>query len=102
MGRPRSPAIEHGPELVLPLHGGPVPLDPDTVVLRAKVHDTLEAILRHGCQDSTIRPDVAAFDIIVFGALLAQPLPHVPNWKSMARRQAAIYLDGLGELRPTT
>ena len=36
-----------------------------------------------------------AFDVIVFGALLAEPLPHVPDWKSMARRQAAIYFDGL-------
>jgi AcrR family transcriptional regulator len=88
--------IEHGPELVLPLHGGPVSLDPDTVALRIKVHAILDEILSLGHQDGTIRPDVAPFEIIVFGALLAQPLPHVPNWKSMARRQAAIYFDGLG------
>ena len=87
--------IEHGPELVMPLHGGPVPLDPSTIALRAEVHDTLERVLRRGREDGTIRPDVTAFDVIVFGALLAEPLPHVPDWKSMARRQAAIYLDGL-------
>ena len=87
--------IEHGQELVLPLHGGPEPLDANTVDLRAEVHRTLDGILRSGCQDGTIRPDVTAFEIIVFGALLAQPLPHVPNWKSMARREAAIYFDGL-------
>jgi len=87
--------IEHGQELVLPLHGGPKPLDPVTVALRTRVHDILEEILRQGRQDGTIRPDVAAFEIIVFGALLAQPLPHVPNWKSMARREAVIYFDGL-------
>jgi AcrR family transcriptional regulator len=87
--------IEHGQELVLPLHGGPEPLDPDTVVLRANVHETLQEILGQGHQDGTIRPDVAAFEIIIFGALLAQPLPHVPNWKSMARREAVIYFDGL-------
>jgi hypothetical protein len=26
---------------------------------------------------------------------LAQPLPHVPDWRSAARRQAKIYFDGL-------
>ena len=87
--------IEHGPELVLPLHGGPAPLDPETVALRAEVHDSLEQILRRGREDGTVRPDVTAFEIIVFGALLAQPLPHVPNWKSMARREAVIFFDGL-------
>jgi AcrR family transcriptional regulator len=87
--------IEHGPELVLPMHGGPVPLDEDTVTLRSEVHVTLEKILRRGRRDGTIRADVTAFDIIVFGALLAQSLPHVPNWRSAAQRQAGIYFDGL-------
>jgi hypothetical protein len=32
---------------------------------------------------------------IVFDALLAQPLPHIPEWKLMARRPAAIHFDGL-------
>jgi AcrR family transcriptional regulator len=87
--------IEHGPELVLPMHGGPVPLDEDTLALRSEVHATIEKVLRRGRQDGTIRADVTAFDVIVFGALLAQPLPHVPDWRSAARRQAKIYLDGL-------
>jgi AcrR family transcriptional regulator len=88
--------IEHGPELVLPMHGGPVPLDEDTVSLRSEVHATIEKVLRRGRQDGTIRTDVTPFDIIVFGALLAQPLPRVPDWRSAARRQAKIYFDGLG------
>jgi AcrR family transcriptional regulator len=87
--------IEHGPELVLPMHGGPVPLDEDAVALRSEVRATIEKVLRRGRQDGTIRADVTAFDMIVFGALLAQPLPHVPDWKSAARRQAEIYFDGL-------
>ena len=87
--------IEHGPELVLPMHGGPVPLDEDTIALRSEVHATIEKVLRRGRQDGTIRADVTALDIIVFGALLAQPLPHVPDWRSAARRQAKIYFDGL-------
>lgn len=88
--------IEHGAELVLPMHGGPVLLDQDTIALRTEVHETLEQVLRRGRQDGSIRPDVTALDIIVFGALLAQQLPHVPDWKLRARRQAVIYFDGLG------
>jgi AcrR family transcriptional regulator len=88
--------IEHGADLVLPLHGGPIPLDEETIVLRTQVHDALEAVLRRGRHDGSIRPDVTAFDVIIFGALLAQPLPNVRNWKLTARRQADIYLDGLG------
>jgi AcrR family transcriptional regulator len=87
--------IEHGPELVLPMHGGPVPLNEDTVALRSEVHATIEKVLRRGRQDGTIRTDVTAFDVIVFGALLAQPLPHVADWRSTAQRQAKIYFDGL-------
>jgi AcrR family transcriptional regulator len=88
--------VDHGADLVLPMHGGPVPLDQETIALRTEVHDNLEQILRRGRQDGTIRSDVTALDIIVFGAMLAQPLPHVPDWKMMARRQAIIYLHGLG------
>ena len=87
--------IDHGADLVLPLHGGPVPLDPGTQALRTEVHATIEQILSRGRQDGSVRPDVFAFDIVLFGALLAQPLPQVPDWKLMARRQAGIYLDGL-------
>jgi AcrR family transcriptional regulator len=87
--------IEHGPELVLPMHGGPIPLDEDAVALRSEVRSTLDKVLRRGRRDGTIRFDVTAFDIIVFGALLAQPLPHVPDWRSAAQRQARIYFDGL-------
>jgi hypothetical protein len=87
--------IEHGADLVLPLHGGPVPLDEETIVLRNQVHDALETVLGRGRHDGSIRPDVTAFDVIIFGALLAQPLPHLRNWKLTARRQAVIYLDGL-------
>jgi hypothetical protein len=80
---------------MLYLHGGPLPLDQDTIDLRAEVDDTTQHVLHRGRQDGSIRPDVTALDIIVFGALLAQPLPHVPDWKLTARRPAAIHFDGL-------
>jgi AcrR family transcriptional regulator len=87
--------IDHGAHLVLPLHGGPVPLDQETIDLRTEVRNTIEHVLHRGRQDGSIRPDVTALDIIVFGALLAQPLPHVSDWKLTARRIAAIHFDGL-------
>jgi len=90
--------IQHGAELVLPALGGPVPVDPATLVLRAEVHDTLDKILRHGRHDGTTRPDLTSFDIIMFGAMIAQPLPTATHWKRTARRQAAIFLDGLATL----
>jgi AcrR family transcriptional regulator len=87
--------IAHGGDLVLPMHGGPVLLDAETTALRAQVRETLEGALERGRRDGSIRRDVTAADIILFGALLAQPLPHIRNWKQAARRQAKIYLDGL-------
>ena len=78
-----------------PCTAGPVPLDQDTIDLRAEVHDAIQHVLHRGRQDGSIRPDVTALDIIVFGALLAQPLPHIPDWKLTARRLAAIHFDGL-------
>jgi AcrR family transcriptional regulator len=87
--------IEHGPELVLPLHGGPTLTDAATVSLRKEVHRVLGSVLERGRRDGTIRADATTADIVIFGALLAQALPHVGNWKQTARRQAIVYLDGL-------
>ncbi len=87
--------IEHGSDLVLPMHGGPAPGDEATVALRDEAHRTLSSILEQGRDDGTIRADVTRADIVSFGALLAQGLPHVPEWQPTARRQADIYLTGL-------
>lgn len=87
--------IAHWDQLVLPLHGGPADLDDSMKALRAEIRRTLEKILARGRSDGSIRRDVTAVDIILMGAMLAQPLPHVPDWKKVARRQMAVYLDGL-------
>jgi AcrR family transcriptional regulator len=92
--------IRHGAELVLPMHGGPVPVERATLVLAAEVHDTLDEILRRGRHDGTIRADLTSLDIIMFGAMIAQPLPTASHWKWTAQRQAAIFLDGLATLTP--
>jgi AcrR family transcriptional regulator len=87
--------IHHRTELVLPFHGGPVALDEATVQLRVSISDAIESILRRGWQDGTIRGDVTSVDIIITGALLAQSLPHAPDWDVTSRRQVRIFLDGL-------
>jgi AcrR family transcriptional regulator len=87
--------IEHGSALVLPMHGGPAPTDQATVAVREEAHRTLGSILERGQHDGTIRTEVTRADIVTFGALLAQGLPHVPDWKLAARRQADIYLAGI-------
>lgn len=43
----------------------------------------------------SLRGDVTSTDIILMGALLAQPLSSAPDWDAIARRQAAIYVAGL-------
>jgi hypothetical protein len=87
--------IDHGPELVVPLHGGPVRLDPHVIALRNDVHATLTRILKRGQQQGVVSPDVTAFDIVIVGAQLARPLPHVRDWQHVARRLVQTFLTGI-------
>jgi AcrR family transcriptional regulator len=87
--------VEHGPDLVLPLHGGPLLMDRETAAVQVEVHRTLGVLLRRGRQDGTIRRDVRTADLVIFGALLAQQLPHVPDWHQAARRLVDLYVAGL-------
>jgi AcrR family transcriptional regulator len=87
--------IEHGPDLVLPLHGGPLLMDQDTVAVQTEVHRRLGWLLRRGQRDGTIRHGVRTADVVIFGALLAQQLPQVPDWNRTARRLVDIYLAGM-------
>jgi AcrR family transcriptional regulator len=82
-------------DLILPLHGGPVLLDDQTLALRAEIRALLEQVLTRGRRDGSIRADATATDIIITGAMLAQPLAHVTDWDRLARRQAEIYIAGL-------
>ncbi len=82
-------------DLILPLHGGPVVLDEKIVALRSEIRNLLEQVLARGRRDRTIRPDAMPIDIIITGAMLAQPLPHAADWDQLARRQARIFVAGL-------
>ncbi len=87
-------------EFVLPLHGGPVIQDEPIIAVRTEIRRLLEQVLARGRHDRTIRPDVTAGDVILTGAMLAQPLPHAGDWDQLARRQAAIFVAGLVAAEP--
>jgi AcrR family transcriptional regulator len=87
-------------ELILPLHGGPVIHDEKIDALRTEIRNLLEQVLARGRRDRTIRPDASPIDIIITGAMLAQPLPHTPDWDQLARRQARIFVAGLAASDP--
>jgi AcrR family transcriptional regulator len=82
-------------EFVLPLHGGPVIHDEQIAALQSEIRDLLEQVLARGRRDRTIRPDATPNDVILTGAMLAQPLPHAADWDQLARRQARIFVAGL-------
>jgi AcrR family transcriptional regulator len=82
-------------EFILPLHGGPVIDDEQVVALRAEIRSLLEQVLARGRHDGTIRPDATPIDLIITGAMLAQPLPNAADWDQLARRQARIFVAGL-------
>jgi AcrR family transcriptional regulator len=87
-------------EFVLPLHGGPVIHDEKIIALRTEIRSLLEQVLARGRRDRTIRPDATPIDIIITGAMLAQPLPHTGDWDQLARRQARIFIAGLATTDP--
>jgi AcrR family transcriptional regulator len=87
-------------QLILPLHGGPVIQDEKIVALRAEIRSLLEQVLARGRRDRTIRPDATPSDVIIAGAMLAQPLPNTADWDQLARRQARIFVAGLAATDP--
>jgi AcrR family transcriptional regulator len=87
-------------EFVLPLHGGPVIHDKQIVALQSEIRNLLEQVLARGRHQGTIRPDAAPNDVIITGAMLAQPLPHAADWDELARRQARIFVAGLAPIDP--
>lgn len=87
-------------QFVLPLHGGPVIHDEKIAALQTEIRNLLEQVLARGRRDRTIRTDVTPTDIIITGAMLAQPLPHAPDWDQLARRQARLFIAGLAAADP--
>jgi AcrR family transcriptional regulator len=88
-------AIAQRNELVLPLHGGLPVTVPEILAVRDQVHHTLQRIIARGGTDGTISQDVTPRDVVVFGAMLAQPRQSDPEWDATCRRLLATYVNGL-------
>jgi AcrR family transcriptional regulator len=88
-------AIVQRNELVLPLHGGSPVTVPETLALRDEVHRAVQRIIERGRTDGTISQDVTPRDVVVFGAMLAQPRQSDPEWDATCRRLLATYVNGL-------
>ncbi len=88
-------AIAQRDELVLPLHGGSPVTVPETLAVRDQVHRALQRIIERGRADGTISQDVTPRDVVVFGAMLAQPRQSDPGWDATCRRLLATYVNGL-------
>ena len=88
-------AIAQRNELVLPLHGGLPVTVPETLAVRDQVHRAVQRIIDRGRTDGTISQDVTPRDVVVFGAMLAQPRQPDPEWDATCRRLLATYVNGL-------
>jgi AcrR family transcriptional regulator len=95
-------AISQRNELMLPLHGGPPATWPRTRIVRQRVHQVIQRIIGRGRADGTITREVIPHDIVMFGAMLAQPRRPDPGWDATCRRLLATYLAGLGADNPPT
>lgn len=95
-----SRTLAIGDQLILPLHGAPPLISPQAVQARQKINCRLERFIENGRADGSIRAAVNATDVIVFSALITQPLPHGPDWPLIAGRQLAIFVNGLAASGP--
>ncbi|HEX4253168.1 MAG TPA: TetR/AcrR family transcriptional regulator [Pseudonocardia sp.] len=100
VGRYLAGTLTISEQLVLPLHGAPPLVTPEAVRARQAINRRLERFLDRGRAERSIRAEVNATDIIVFSALITQPLPHGPSWHRMAARQIANFLNGLAASGP--
>ncbi|MGH3242822.1 MAG: TetR/AcrR family transcriptional regulator [Spirillospora sp.] len=87
--------FDNGDQLVLPLHGAPPLMTPEAVRARQTIDRRLDELLDRGRSDGSVRADANATDVIVFAALITQPLSYGPDWPRMVRRQIALFLNSL-------
>jgi hypothetical protein len=68
---------------------------PETLAVRDRVHRAVQRIIERGRADGTISQDATPRDVVVFGAMLAQPRQPDPEWDATCRRLLATFLNGL-------
>ena len=77
-----------GDQLILPLHGAPPLVSDRAVHARQEINRRLDRFIERGQADGSIRAAVTATDVIVFSALITQPLPHGPGLAADRRAPA--------------
>ncbi|MEU8167125.1 TetR/AcrR family transcriptional regulator [Micromonospora sp. NPDC049004] len=87
--------VRHGTELFLPHHGAPVTTDPEYRSLERRVWAGVGRMVERGVADGSLRPDLTARDVIIFGSLIAVPMPGVGDWPEVAGRQIDLFLTAL-------
>jgi len=84
--------VRHGSQLFLPYHGAPPMIDPEYQDLDRRVWEAVGRMVERGTADGTLRPDLTARDVIIFGSLIAAPMPAVHDWPQVAGRQIDLFL----------
>jgi AcrR family transcriptional regulator len=90
-----SRTLAIGGQLILPLHGAPPLISAAAVQARRDINRRLDRFIERGHADRSIRAAVNATDVIVFSAVITQPLAHGLDWPLLARRQLAVFVNGL-------
>ena len=87
--------VDHGSQLAMPAHG--VPLAPSTEIhrLRGELHGRIAAMVERGVRDGSVRPDLTAHDVVMFGSLIAVPQPGTEDWAERMDRQIALFVDAV-------
>ena len=83
-------------ELVaMPLRGvEPLP-DVAAIETKHRILEQIQQFLDEGRADQSLRPDVAAMDVVVFSTMMATPLPHGPDWPTTSRRLISMFVRGI-------
>lgn len=84
--------VEHGDDLFLPYHGAPPSGNPEYERLDKHLWGKVGHLVGRGVADRTLRTDLSTQDLIIFGALIANPLPNVDHWQDAANRQIRFFL----------
>lgn len=87
--------LQIGDRLILPLNGGPALNDAESNEARDRLHVRLQHFVDQGREQGAIAADVRAMDVVVFGALINQPVRRQRGWRRIATRQARLFLAGL-------
>lgn len=84
--------VAHGNQLVLPYHGAPVSTSAEAADLQEILVSQMVKLIGRGRQDGTVRKSLSPGDVVIFGALIAQPLPAVNDWPGTVARQIELFM----------